>query len=248
MKLTERVYLVGSGSFGVGLTDAYDCNVYLVDGVSEAALIDAGGGQDIGSIIRVIEDDGIPLERIRRLYLTHGHGDHAGGAALLKEALGLEVFAAREIADALRQGDETAIGIGLDKAKQAGIYPPDFSFQACAVDGELKDGDRAAVGDLELLVVETPGHSAGHLSYVMEREGVTHLFGGDAVFYGGRIALQNLPDCDLQAQLRTIERLSRLAVDVFLPGHLCFALRDGQQHLDAAMAVLKGLGVPPNLS
>ena len=55
MKLTDNVYLVGSGMLGFGLTDDYDCHMYLLDGGSEAALIDAGGGRDVSSVIKVIE-------------------------------------------------------------------------------------------------------------------------------------------------------------------------------------------------
>jgi hydroxyacylglutathione hydrolase len=246
MKLTDRVYLVGSGSLGFDLTDDYDCNVYLLDGGSEAALVDAGGGQDVSSIIKVIEGDSVPLDRVRYLLLTHGHADHAGGAAELREKLSLQVLVARDIADFLREGDEG--GIALDVARKAGLYPQDFHFQACPVDGELKDGQKVTVGDCELLVMETPGHAAGHLSFLMEREGRQYLFGGDTIFFGGRIVLQNVPDCDLQAYIHTIKRLSSLSVDVFLPGHLCFSLRNGQRHIDAAMEVLKTLGVPPNLT
>jgi len=244
MKLTDRVYLVGSGAWGFGLSDDHDCHVYLLDGGSEAALIDAGGGRDVSSILKIIEDDGVPLDRIRYLLLTHGHGDHAAGAAELRERLGLQVLIACKVAEFLRQGDER--GISLDVAKQAGVYPPDFCFRACPVDGELEEGQKVVVGDCELLVIETPGHSAGHLSFLMDRDGVQTFFGGDSIFFGGHIVLQNIPDCDLQAYLRTIERLSKLSVDVFLPGHLCFSLRDGQRHIDAAMEILKTLGVPTN--
>lgn len=246
MKLTDRLYLVGSGGLGFGLTDDYDCHVYLLDGGSEAALIDAGGGRDVSSIIKIIEGDQVPLDRIRYLLLTHGHADHAAGAAQLREALGLQVLVACDVADSLREGDGK--GISLSLAKEAGIYPPDFHFQACPVDGELEEGRKVVIGDCELLVMETPGHSAGHLSFLMEKDRMQYLFGGDSVFFGGRIVLQNVPDCDLQAYIRTIERLSKLSVDVFLPGHLCFSLRDGQRHIDAAMGVLKALGVPPNLA
>jgi len=246
MKLTDRLYLVGSGSLGFDLTDDYDCNAYLLDGGTEAALIDAGGGRDVLSIMKIIEEDGVPLERVRYLFLTHAHADHAGGAAGFREELGLQVLAAHDIADFLQESDERIIALEL--AKEAGIYPPDFRFLACPVDGELREGQKVVVGDCELLVMETPGHALGHLSFLMEREGKQYLFGGDAIFFGGRIVLQNVPDCDLQAYIRTIERLSSLSVDVFLPGHLCFSLRNGQRHIDAAMEVLKTLGVPPNLA
>ena len=247
MKLTDKVYLVGSGAGGFGLTDDQDCNVYLIDGGDEAALVDAGGGRGVSSILEVVEGDGIPVDRIRYLFLTHGHGDHAGGAAELRERLDLQVLAARDIADVLREGDEAAIGIALDVARDAGIYPPDFRFRACPVDGELEEGQKVTVGDCELLVMNTPGHSVGHLSFLMESESTQYLFGGDAIFFGGKIVLQNVPDCDLQAYIRTIERLSQLSVDVLLPGHMCFSLRGGQRHIDAAMEALKKVGVPPSL-
>lgn len=245
MKLTDRLYLVGSGSLGFDLTDECDCNIYLLDGGSEAALIDAGGGRAVPSITKIMEDDGVALDRVRYLLLTHAHPDHAGGAAGLREELGLQVLIARDVAEFLRQGDEK--GIGLDAAREAGIYPQDFRFQACPVDGELGEGQKVMVGDCELLVMETPGHAAGCLSFLTEREGKQYLFGGDTIFFGGHIVLLNAPDCDLQAYIRTIERLSRLSVDVLLPGHWSFSLRNGQRHIDAAMEVLKTLGVPPNL-
>jgi hydroxyacylglutathione hydrolase len=243
MNLAEGLYLVGSGDFG--LTDDYDCHVYLLDGGTDAALIDAGGGRDVDAIIGIIEKDGIPLKRVRHLLLTHGHADHSGGAAGLREALGLRVLAAYDIADSLRQGDEC--GISLDVAREAGVYPPGFGFRACPVDAELGDGQKIAIGSCELTVLETPGHAAGSLCFLLELEGKQVLFAGDTVFFGGHILLQNIADCDLQAHIRSIKRLAELSVDVLLPGHRSFALRGGQRHIDAAMGALQRLVVPPNL-
>ncbi|MGQ9600462.1 MAG: MBL fold metallo-hydrolase, partial [Anaerolineae bacterium] len=156
MRLLERLYLVGSGSWGLNLTDDLDCHVYLLDGGSEAALIDAGGGRNIDLILKNIEDDGIPLHRVRTLLLTHGHADHAAGAAGLREALGLQVCAAQELMESLAVGD--GWGISLGQAKAAGLYPADFVFRPCHVDVELKDGQTIPVGDCTLKVIETPGH------------------------------------------------------------------------------------------
>ena len=47
MKIAPGIHIVGSGRQGFGLTDDYDCHVYLVDGGDEYALIDAGGGRDL---------------------------------------------------------------------------------------------------------------------------------------------------------------------------------------------------------
>ena len=53
------IYLVGSGRTGIGISDFYDCHVYLVDGGDEAALIDAGSGVDIEPFMRNIAAHGI---------------------------------------------------------------------------------------------------------------------------------------------------------------------------------------------
>lgn len=81
MRLAERIHLVGSGSFGFDLTDPYDCHVYLLDGGTELALIDVGAGMGAEAIVENVRRDGLDQGRIRHLVLTHGHGDHAGGAA-----------------------------------------------------------------------------------------------------------------------------------------------------------------------
>lgn len=243
MKLTDGLYLVGSGDFG--LSDEYDCHVYLLDGGTEAALVDAGGGRDVTAIVDNIRSEGVPLDRVRYLILTHGHADHSAGAAELRETLGLAVFAAHDIADAVRRGDEARIS--LDVARRAGVYPPDFSYHACPVDGELVDGQHIVVGDCRLLVLETPGHAVGSMCFSTGHQGKQMLFSGDTVFFGGRILLQNIWDCDLQAQIRSIERLSTLHTDALLPGHRSFALRDGQRHIEAAIAASRKLLVPHNL-
>src|SRR5688572_20681828 len=103
------------------MTDDYDCHVYLIDGGDEYALIDAGGGRDRDGLIANVEADGLDPRRLRQLLLTHAHGDHAGGAAALRERLGLTVLASPTAARYVRDGDERAIS--LDVARVAGAYP-----------------------------------------------------------------------------------------------------------------------------
>ena len=71
MQVTERIWLVGSGMHGFGLTHPSDCHVWLVDGGSEAALIDAASGVDTAAILARIDRTPIPRERITKLFVTH---------------------------------------------------------------------------------------------------------------------------------------------------------------------------------
>jgi glyoxylase-like metal-dependent hydrolase (beta-lactamase superfamily II) len=170
MKFTERIYLVGSGSQGFGLTDDYDCHVYLVDGGEALALIDAQAGMGVPQIVQNIREHGFDPMRVRHLLLTHAHGDHAGGAAKLRSALdGAHVAMHADCAPFLRTGNERAIS--LADAKRVGLYPYDYRFEPCPVDTELLDGQIITVGDLQIQTVATPGHSRGHTSFLMEHAG-----------------------------------------------------------------------------
>ena len=232
---------------GIGLSDDYDCHVYLIDGGQELGLVDAGGGMGVPEILDHIRNDGFDPARVRHLILTHAHGDHAGGAARLVEALGgPRVYMHADSAAFVRDGNAEAVY--LPQAIEAGIYPADYRFEACPVDVDLHEGDTISIGELTLRAIDTPGHCSGHMSFMMGHGGRNFFFGGDLVFFGGTILLQNIPDCDLQAQIQSLKKMRDAAVDVFLPGHLTFSLRNGQRHIDAALKIIDGLLVPPNFT
>jgi hydroxyacylglutathione hydrolase len=247
VKIHDRVYLVGSGSQGFSMTDDSDCHVYLIDGIGELAMIDSGSGHSVAQILQNICSEGLDPKRVKHLLLTHAHLDHAGGAAKLREALaGVRVYMHADCAPYLRNGDERAIS--LANAKEAGLYPEGYPFEPCEVDCELLGGQTVTFGDLQIECIETPGHSRGHVSYLMQCNGSKILFGGDLVFFGGMVLLQNTWDCDLQAHISSLKKFREARLDVFLPGHLAFSLRDGQRHIDAALKCVDGLLIPPNLS
>lgn len=247
VKIHERIYLVGSGDQGFSMTDSSDCHVYLIDGKAELAMVDTGSGHSIPQILQNIRNEGFDPKRLKHLLLTHAHLDHAGGVARLRAGLaGVRVYMHADCAPYLQNGDERAIS--LAGAKQAGLYPKDYPFEPCEVDTALRGAQAVSFGDLQLECIETPGHSRGHVSYLMQYRGSKILFSGDLVFFGGKILLQNTWDCDLQAQIGSLKKLREARIDVLLPGHLTFSLRDGQRHIDAALKFIDGLLIPPNFS
>jgi hydroxyacylglutathione hydrolase len=247
MKLTERVHLVGSGSYGFDLSDPFDCHVYLLDGGGDLALVDVGAGMGAEAIVANVQRDGFDPRRVRHLVLTHAHGDHAGGAARMRRLLGsgVRVYISEARAEAVRTADERQFS--LDVAKTAGNYPADYALEPCEVDVELADGDEIAVGDLKVQVLDTPGHADGHVSFLLEHGGRRSLFAGDVVFHGGKILLQNIHDCRLDAQIRSLRKLRELEVDALFPGHLAFSLDAGQRHIERANEVLDRLLIPEQL-
>lgn len=243
MQLTERIHVVASGRHGFSLTHPSDCHVYLVDGGSEAALIDAGAGIDLESLLARLDASAVARDRIRKVFVSHAHADHAGGAALLHERLGAAIATSPEVAAILRAGDERAAGLDIGKAQ--GSYTHDYVFRPTEVDAELSDGERVSVGDLTVEVVATPGHSTGHLAFLVQRGERADLFTGDTLFFGGQIILQNTWDCDLRAHIDSLYRLGEHRFDGLFPGHLTFAVNDGERHLRRAIEALDRGALPP---
>jgi len=244
VQVDERIHLVGSGSFGFDLTDAYDCHVYLLDGGSELALVDVGAGMGAEAIVANVVRAGFDPERVTRILCTHAHGDHAGGAARIRTLLpNAALLLSPGGGEAIRSGDERAVS--LDVAKAAGIYPADYRLEPCPVDGALVEGDRVDVGDLVVECVDTPGHSSGHLSFLLDVRGRRSLFAGDVVFHGGAVLLQSIHDCSLQQLVDSLRKLRTLQVDALYPGHLAFSRERGQRHIERANEVLDTLLVPP---
>ena len=243
MRLLDRVLLVGSGDLGVSLTDPYDCHVYVVDGGEELALIDAGAGVRSDEILDNATRDGADPARIKHVVLTHGHADHAAGAADMRRRLDApKVYASSAIAGFLEEGDTERLSV--DAVKDAGRYPRDYPFEACPVDVELDDGASIAVGDVSLEVISTPGHSDGDLCLLLAHGDERALFTGDVVFYGGTVLLQNMWDARVDRLIESLRRLRTVGATAMLPGHFAFSLRDGQRHIERANAFLDELRLP----
>lgn len=247
MKLSENIHVVGGGRMGFGISGPLDCHVYLIDGGSEMALVDPGlgMGQDFELVLENIRNDGIDPKRIRKMILTHYHADHVGAAHEAQSRLDLEVIASPLTKRVMHDRDEKAIA--LDVAKAAGFYPDDFYLLDCPVHQPVVEGDVVKIGNLSLQVWETPGHCDGHLSFLFKGSDRTYLLGGDLVFHLGRVVLQNIHDCRIDAYNNSVQKIAKLDFDALLPGHVQISLRNGKDHVDMAAKAFRQLGVPPNL-
>lgn len=166
--------------------------------------------------------------------LTHAHADHQGSSAALCEALGLPLWAPAGEADAVRTGDIGPLGpVNRITTWQLGHW----AGPGHPVARELREGDEVA----GFRVLETPGHSPGHLSYWREADGV--LIAGDVLFgrhpITGRPGVHEPPagfTLDPVANRRAIRRLAALEPRVVGFGHGP-ALRDPRR-LQAFAAAL----------
>lgn len=131
-------------------------------------------------------------KRLKWILCTHTHLDHSPGAKALREATGAQVLGFAPVPDDGRQ--DTA-------------FIPDRA---------LCDGDVVDCGAFSLRAVHTPGHASNHLCYFFETKGL--LFTGDHVMQGSTVVISP-PDGDMQAYLKSLERLLTLDLSAFAPGH-----------------------------
>ena len=242
MKILDDIYVVGGGIYGIGLSTRLDCNVYLVDCGTEYVLIDAGVGIETEKIIKNITEESLDVSKIKKLFLTHAHLDHSGGAANLKKMLNLEVYVSEKEAVYLESGNEEAIG--LVKAKEEGVYPKDYKLSPVKIDSFLKGGEEIKVGKYIFKIISTPGHSKGCICFLLKRHEKKIIFSGDTVFLGGFISLLNLPDSSLTDYANGIKNLKNISVDSLIPAHYGFTLNNGQYHIDTAIDALSKMSIP----
>ena len=243
MRLTEHVYLVGSGLMGMNQTDPYDCNVYLLNTGDTYVLIDSGAGRNPQAIIDEVVSDGLDPQNIAYIVTTHAHADHSGGAHALQELTGATVLGGRETVRILKANDEEAIQ--LSKARRDGTYPEDYVWQGCQQAEEITEGESLTVGPFTLEWIHTPGHSFDMVScYVKELKA---MFCADTVFAGGKIAALSTPDFSLPQLAESIATLSRFEVEDLFPGHLDPVLRMGGDAIQTAHRTFLSSNVPASI-
>lgn len=241
MKLTDCIYMVGSGEFGI--SDPYDCHVYLIDGGEDAVLIDSGVGYDSDRIIENIKQTGC-LEKLSRIYLTHLHADHCGGSADFQK-LGVEVFAPQ--AEWLYLNEQPEENLEAYRiAQNSGCYPMDKEFLFPKPDHTVEENQIIEVGRFQLKAIQLRGHSPGLMAYYMDFGTKRVLFSSDYVFVNGLVGLLNCPGCDLSMYREDIKKLAGLDVDVLLPGHRMVAMERGQSHIDKAISNMSKAFMPPS--
>jgi glyoxylase-like metal-dependent hydrolase (beta-lactamase superfamily II) len=245
VKIDERVHLLASGAQGVRMTHDLDCNVYLLNGGTEYALIDAGVGDSVQQVEAVMLADGLDPRKLRYILLTHGHLDHSGACHAIYERFRCQVICSDLTANALENGDEDAIHLRV--AKEVGAYPAHYRLTPCPVKQRVADGDSFQVGDCHVTALLTPGHSKDMTSFLVRYNRRTLFFCGDTIFHGGKILLMNVADCSVQDYAGTIRRLGELRLEAFFPGHLLWVLRDGDSHIKTALSYMDKFLFPPNI-
>ncbi len=178
-----------------------NCAILICQSTNLAAVVDPGG--DVPLIRRAIEQTGAKVEKI---FLTHGHADHAGGAAEMREIFGAPI-----------EGPHIADKFLLDSLEAASAR---FGFACRNVvpDRWLAEGDQVSFGEAKLDVRHCPGHTPGSVVFI--NEPMQFCLVGDVLFEGS-IGRTDLPGGDHAALIRSIENKLLTLNDkmTFISGH-----------------------------
>ena len=201
MQVFDNLYYVG-GDWVSAWVLKTSAGLILIDALNneeEARALIEGGLARLG----------LDPRQIKYIVITHGHGDHYGGATYLAAKYGARVVSS--------EADWTMMHTHLEFSSAVWGPPP-------ARDVSVKDGDQLTLGDTTMTWYVTPGHTPGTLSPVFDlRSGArTHhalLWGGTSFNFGkdlGRLASYE------QATERMRQLAAQLPIDVMLSNHASF--------------------------
>jgi hydroxyacylglutathione hydrolase len=184
-----------------------NCTILFEDERHRGAVIDPGG--DVPRILAAVREHGVAVETI---LLTHGHLDHAGGAAELQRRLG---EAGRR--PSLIGPDPRDRFLLENIAAQARMFEI-HGLENATPDHWLTEGEQVEIGGFDFDVLHCPGHTPGHVVFAAPRMGLAVV--GDVLFRGS-VGRTDFPYGDHTALLDSIARkLMPLGENVrFLCGH-----------------------------
>ena len=196
---------------------------YLLE-ATETALVETGPGTSVEPVTAALGSLGVAPDDLAHIVLTHIHLDHAGGVGRLSErfpraTVWVHQRGAPHLLDPARLVASTARVWGEIEMRE--LFGPTEPVASGRV-RPLEDTDTIALGDRDLLVLETPGHASHHVALVDSRTG--SVFTGDAL----GIHVPDLPvlrpatpppEFDLERYVDSIERIRKAASSVLLFAH-----------------------------
>jgi glyoxylase-like metal-dependent hydrolase (beta-lactamase superfamily II) len=159
-------------------------NAYLVDS-DEPVLVDTGSPDEFERLSQAIREHDVAIEDLSLVVLTHGHADHAGTASRLSTDYDIPVAAHPRDDPLLQAGEATYHPQNIEAGLIQRFLPN--RFDSVDYDIELHDGYDLSSHGIPAEVLETPGHTAGSISVLLEDK---QAIVGDLVmggYFGGAI-------------------------------------------------------------
>ncbi len=205
-RVVGNVYSVGTSGVGV----------YLITTPAGHILLDSAFEASVPMIAENIRRLGFQPADVELLLASHGHIDHVGGHARMRELTGARVLISAPDARLLREGGRNDFA-----------YGDTLAFRPCPPDGLVADGQKVELGGTTLVAHLTPGHTEGATTWTMqvEEEGrplQVLFFPSGNVSPGARLKNNEKYPTIAADFERSFARWKDLPCDVFLGAHTIF--------------------------
>jgi glyoxylase-like metal-dependent hydrolase (beta-lactamase superfamily II) len=205
------------------------CNVYLVFDGPEWLLIDVGYDDTVDEIVELIRQMDFPLSQCKTLVATHADVDHIQGLAKINQVLKTKIIGHRLAAEPLATGDR------IKTFAEIAAQDIHLDMPPVKLDALIDEGDKVRLGNVELEVWHTPGHTDSQLSFRLG----DLLFSGDNIYRDGCVgAIDAHHGSDIPAFIASLRRIRASDVKWLLPSHGPIFRKDNAL-LDQAIARLE---------
>lgn len=204
-RIVGNLYYVGS----------QDLAAYLVVTPQGNILINSNLDSSPTQIKASIEQLGFRFSDTKILLISHGHFDHAGGSARMKQMTGARYMVMDADVPVVQSGGRDDFALGRD---------PQYRFPPAKVDRVLHDGDEVQLGGTVLVAHKTAGHTRGCTTWTMQvaqddRTFNVVIIGSTSVLGSYRLAGTDSYPGIAADYKKTFATLKALPCDVFLASH-----------------------------
>lgn len=208
-----------------------ESGTYLLNGGDEAMIINGGLRYIVPEVLRQLSEFDINEEKVTKLLILHSHFDHVGVVPFFKRRHpDLEIYASARAWKILGMQDaiDTINAFSRSVTEKMGMgeacsaYDLDWRSDVSGI--AVSEGDRIVVGDIEIHIFETPGHSSCHISAHAPQLKVLFPSDGGGIPYKGTIIPPG--NSNFTAFQESLEKLKDLEADYVCADHFGYVTGD----------------------
>jgi 2-aminobenzoylacetyl-CoA thioesterase len=198
--------------------------VYLLEGQDESMLVSGGLSYLVPEILKQFEEFHIDETRITRLLILHAHFDHVGIVPFFKRRNPkLEIYASArgweilQMPKVVQTINEFSRSVAKRSGKEGALAAYDLDWRGEITGKSVSEGDRMDLGNLEVLIIETPGHSSCSISAYVPK--LKTLFASDAGGIPYRDKIMASGNSNFTQYQQNLEKLRDLDVEYVCADH-----------------------------
>ncbi len=210
------------------------CNIYLFRDEEGGILFDVGCGREESyrDLLSFLKSEGLTLEDVHTIILSHAHPDHMGAMGFIQEETSPRVWISgidkplAEDPQLLNEafdidlprrylGEEVIVQMGLENFNILHYFQGLCPMSSARISRVIEGGEVFSLGGRSYRVIHTPGHAPGQISLYREDDGV--LLSSDVV--GAIVAWYSPSSGGVLGFLESLEKLASLKLRVILPAH-----------------------------